>query len=194
MVVELRLELPERGLILVSGPSRGGTSAWAEHLAHRWQGPVLYLATGPDASSDPSWGERVAQHQLRRPGGWRAIEVGAQLCEQLGELASSSAAAPFLLIDSLGTWLAWHLDDTPEQWTERCDALITGLLAQHGPVVLVVEETGWGVVPATAVGGVFRDRLGALQQRLMQHCHSAWLVVAGRALNLMEHSLPVPLP
>ena len=48
------------------------------------------------------------------------------------------------------------------------------------------------MVPATAVGGLFRDRLGALQQVLMRHCHSAWLVVAGRALNLMEHSLPVP--
>lgn len=192
MVVEPRLELPERGLILVSGPSRGGKSAWAEHLAQRWQGPVLYLATGPAAGSDPGWSERVALHQQRRPDGWRALEVGAELSEQLQALAAESASAPLLLIDSLGTWLAWHLDDTPEQWKERCDQLIQGLLAQRAPVVLVVEETGWGVVPATAVGGLFRDRLGALQQVLMQHCHSAWLVVAGRALNLMEHSLPVP--
>ena len=192
MVVEPLPELPERGLILVSGPSRGGKSAWAEHLAHCWRGPVLYLATGPAAGSDPSWSERVAKHQERRPAGWRALEVGAELNEQLQVLAVESASASMLLIDSLGTWLAWHLDDTPEQWRARCDQLIHGLLAQSGPVVLVVEETGWGVVPATAVGGLFRDRLGALQQRLMQHCHSAWLVVAGRALNLMEHSVPVP--
>ena len=193
MVVEPHLTpLPERGLILVSGPSRGGKSAWAEHLAHRWQGPVFYLATGPAAGSDPSWSERVAKHQQRRPDGWRAVEVGAELSEQLQALALDVASSPLLLIDSLGTWLAWHLEDTPEQWTVRCDQFLDGLLAQSGPVVLVVEETGWGVVPATAIGGLFRDRLGALQQRLMQHCHSAWLVVAGRALNLMEHSFPVP--
>ena len=192
MVVEPRAELPERGLILVSGPSRGGKSAWAEHLAHRWQGSVLYLATGPAAGSDPGWSERVAKHQRRRPDAWRALEVGAELIEHLQALALPSAPSPLLLIDSLGTWLAWHLEDTPEQWAARCNQLQEGLLAQRGPVVMVVEETGWGVVPATAVGGLFRDRLGALQQGLMRHCHSAWLVVAGRALNLMEHSLPVP--
>ena len=95
-------------------------------------------------------------------------------------------------MDSLGTWLAWHLDDTNARWLERCDQLRGSLLAQPGPVVMVVEETGWGVVPATAVGGAFRDRLGALQQLLMQHCHSAWLVIGGRALNLMDLSYPVP--
>ena len=193
--------LPQRGLILISGPSRGGKSGWAEHLAHRWSGAVDYLATGAAAGSDPSWTERVLAHQQRRPQHWRCHEVGAALVDHLRARAQGSSAAatspsgappPLLLIDSLGTWLAWHLDDTPEQWMARCDQLLQGLLVQRGPVVLVVEETGWGVVPATAVGGLFRDRLGALQQLLMHHCHSAWLVVAGRALNLMEHSFPVP--
>jgi adenosylcobinamide kinase/adenosylcobinamide-phosphate guanylyltransferase len=190
MVVEL---LPERGLILVSGPSRGGKSAWAEHLAQQYNdGPVLYLATGAGIGSDPSWSERVAKHRDRRPDAWQVLEVGAGLIEQLRALGGDGDPAPLLLIDSLGTWLAWHLDDTAERWGQRCDQLSHALVTQPGPVVLVVEETGWGVVPATAVGGLFRDRLGALQQVLMQHCHTAWLVLAGRAINLIEHSLPVP--
>jgi adenosylcobinamide kinase/adenosylcobinamide-phosphate guanylyltransferase len=190
MVVE---PLLERGLILVSGPSRGGKSAWAEHLAQQYTGgPVLYLATGPGTGSDPSWSERVARHQDRRPDVWQALEVGPELIEQLRALVGDGDPPPLLLIDSLGTWLAWHLDDTAEQWDQRCDQLIHALVTQRGPVVLVVEETGWGVVPATAVGGLFRDRMGALQQLLMQHCHTAWLVVAGRAINLIEYSFPVP--
>jgi len=48
------------------------------------------------------------------------------------------------------------------------------------------------VVPSTAVGGVFRDRLGALQQRLMPHCNAAWLVVSGRALDLLRLGHAVP--
>ena len=32
--------------------------------------------------------------------------------------------------------------------------------------VLVIEETGWGLVPPTAIGGLFRDRLGLLAERL----------------------------
>ncbi|MEN9540341.1 MAG: hypothetical protein RLZZ459_432 [Cyanobacteriota bacterium] len=193
--------LPPRGLILISGPSRGGKSGWAEHLAHSWSGGVDYLATGAASGSDPSWTERVSAHQQRRPPHWRCHEVGGELVEHLLERAQGSAGAgvsassalpPLLLIDSLGTWLAWHLEDPPSQWQNRCAQLLEALALQQGPVLLVVEETGWGVVPATAVGGLFRDRLGALQQTLMQHCQTAWLVVAGRALNLTHLSHPVP--
>jgi adenosylcobinamide kinase/adenosylcobinamide-phosphate guanylyltransferase len=57
---------------------------------------------------------------------------------------------------------------------------------------LVCEEVGWGVVPATAIGGLFRDRCGSLQQRLMAQAEAAWLVVQGRALNLMALGEAVP--
>ena len=57
---------------------------------------------------------------------------------------------------------------------------------------MVIEETGWGVVPPTAIGGLFRDRLGALAQRLDRQAVASWLVVQGRALDL--HALGVPVP
>ena len=66
------------------------------------------------------------------------------------------------------------------------------LLARSQPVVMVVEETGWGVVPATAVGGRFRDRQGELAQVLERHASASWLVVQGRAVNL--HSVGVAVP
>ncbi len=147
---------PNRGLILVSGPSRGGKSGWAEHLAQLVAGPCAYLATGPSAGSDPSWNT-----------GWISIVSVDRPLERFrsGRSASGSARAvegaeppqpaPLLLIDSLGTWLAWHLDDDNSAWLSRCDQLRRSLLAQPGPVVMVVEETGWGVVPATAVGGAY---------------------------------------
>ena len=59
-------------------------------------------------------------------------------------------------------------------------------------IVLVVEETGWGVVPPTAIGGLFRDRLGQLGQRLNDQADESWLVVQGRALNLHQLGIPVP--
>ena len=193
MVVE---PLPDRGLILISGPSRGGKSGWAEHLAQTWAGPVAYLATGQAAAADPAWAERVRRHQVRRPGSWQVAEVGANLVEHLEERAAGTARETgpprLLLIDSLGTWLAWHLEEDAELWRRRCGQLQVALAAQQAPVLLVVEETGWGVVPPTAIGGLFRDRLGALQQQLMASCHTAWLVVAGRALNLTALGVPVP--
>jgi adenosylcobinamide kinase/adenosylcobinamide-phosphate guanylyltransferase len=188
--------LPHRGLLLISGPSRGGKSGWAEHLAHGWSGPVLYLATGPSGEGDPSWQERVELHRDRRPGHWHCLEVGAELVQQLQRLAAKpqaqSDAPPCLLIESLGTWVAWHLEEAEPLWRHRCEALLEALVAQPGPVLLVVEETGWGVVPPTAIGILFRDRLGALQQRLMGCSVGAWLVVAGRALDLFNLGTPVP--
>ena len=56
----------------------------------------------------------------------------------------------------------------------------------------VIEETGWGVVPPTAIGGLFRDRLGALAQRLDRQATRSWLVLQGRAVDLHAFSEPVP--
>ena len=58
--------------------------------------------------------------------------------------------------------------------------------------VVVIEETGWGVVPPTLIGGRFRDRLGSLAQSLDRQAHSAWLVLQGRAVDLHALSQRVP--
>ena len=210
-----------RGLILVSGPSRSGKSRWAEHLADRSGLPVTYLATGADRPGDQPWQQRVLLHRQRRPPHWTTLEVGGELEAALEHLGlelddrasldldgfeqamglsiSSEPGAPravnpskLLLIDSLGTWLAHHLDLDESAWYQRQERLLQALHQQGSPVVLVCEEVGWGVVPPTAIGGLFRDRIGSLQQRLMQQAASAWLVVQGRALNLMALGEPVP--
>jgi adenosylcobinamide kinase/adenosylcobinamide-phosphate guanylyltransferase len=106
--------------------------------------------------------------------------------------SGSTNSAPLLLIDSLGTWVAQHLEADPNAWEEIQTLLLQQLAAYPAPVLLVCEEVGWGVVPPTAVGGLFRDRMGALQQRLMQQAADSWLVVAGRALNLHALGRPVP--
>ena len=66
------------------------------------------------------------------------------------------------------------------------------LRSRSKPVVIVIEETGWGVVPSTAIGGKFRDRQGELAQELERHASASWLVVQGRALDL--HALGVAVP
>ena len=183
-------------LVLVSGPSRGGKSRWAEHLARLDGRPVLYLATGAPSGdgSDAAWQQRVEAHRRRRPADWSCLEPGADLQGALEERLRRDhpQAKHLLLVDSLGSWLAWHLEDSDTRWQQRCDQLLSTLLQPGPPVVLVVEETGWGVVPPTAIGGLFRDRLGALHQQLMRHAGAAWLVLGGRALNLMQFSQPVP--
>jgi adenosylcobinamide kinase/adenosylcobinamide-phosphate guanylyltransferase len=144
-------------------------------------------------ASAPTQGQRESTLTIPIPAASRPQDRTTLPFMANGDAALSSAnPAPLLLIDSLGTWLAHHLDLEESAWHERQDRLLAALDQQHSQVVLVCEEVGWGVVPPTAIGGLFRDRSGSLQQRLMQQATAAWLVVQGRALNLMALGEPVP--
>lgn len=171
----------------MSGPSRGGKSRWAEHLL-RSRSKVTYIATSEDRPQDADWQKRMQQHRDRRPGHWRLIEPGITLAASIhGEERNQS-----LLIDALGGFTAAQLELNDAQWEQASKELIDSLCTRTTPTVVVIEETGWGVVPATAIGGLFRDRQGWLAQRLEQHAIQSWLVVQGRALNLSQLGILVP--
>ncbi|MFO7629797.1 MAG: bifunctional adenosylcobinamide kinase/adenosylcobinamide-phosphate guanylyltransferase [Prochlorococcaceae cyanobacterium] len=175
-------------LTLVCGPSRGGKSRWAEHLADRSPLRVHYLATAADHPNDPSWQARIALHRQRRPQEWILHSPGPALAESLEQFGPSD----LLLVDALGTWLALHLALDAASWQQCQMHFLTALQSCQAAVILVAEETGWGVVPATAIGGLFRDRMGALLDRLHRCCDASWLVLHGRAINLLALSEPVP--
>ncbi|WP_255090082.1 bifunctional adenosylcobinamide kinase/adenosylcobinamide-phosphate guanylyltransferase [Synechococcus sp. Tobar12-5m-g] len=182
--------MAEPALTLVSGPSRSGKSRWAEHLAANSGLPVLYIATGPLRHGDDAWRQRLELHRQRRPASWPTWEVAGGLSEALDRVEPGQ----LLLIDSLGTWLAHHLALESGEWAHCQAELLKALGRCRSAQLIVCEETGWGVVPATAIGGRFRDRLGSLQQQLHQRCLASWLVLHGRALNLLALSQPVPSP
>lgn len=175
-------------LSLVLGPARSGKSRWAEHLAHASGLSVLYVATGGCDPGDSAWQARLDQHRRRRPSHWGCLEVGSNLAPALQALQPDQLA----LVDSLGSWVAHGLDLDDGAWDSACSHLHRSIAACPAPIVLVSEQTGWGVVPATAIGGLFRDRLGALEQTLVQRADVSWLVVAGRALNLTALAQPIP--
>jgi adenosylcobinamide kinase/adenosylcobinamide-phosphate guanylyltransferase len=175
-------------LELITGPARCGKSRWAEHLAASSGLTVHYLATGPQLPDDPAWQERLRLHRLRRPSHWLCQEVGLGLAAALNALTDRDIA----LVDSLGTWVSAGLDLDRQSWLEQCACLQASLVSCASRVLLVSEQVGWGVVPPTAIGGMFRDRLGSLEDQLSPHCQHLWLVVAGRAFDLLPISEPVP--
>jgi adenosylcobinamide kinase/adenosylcobinamide-phosphate guanylyltransferase len=77
-------------------------------------------------------------------------------------------------------------------WEQQCQRLLGAMESCKGTVIVVSEQAGWGVVPPTAIGGLFRDRLGELEQQVMAVATTGWLVVAGRAIDLLTNSLAVP--
>lgn len=180
------MAVADPGLVLVSGPSRSGKSRWAEALV-KHETHVTYVATSAPRPNDTSWQARMRLHRERRPPHWFLVESNLTLAGDLARIPDNHA----VLVDSLGGFVAWGLSLDTTAWEQHCEELLHGLRERKAPLVVVIEETGWGVVPPTPVGGLFRDRLGALAQRLEAVSQRSWLVVQGRAIDL--HAIGVPV-
>ncbi|MEW2575511.1 bifunctional adenosylcobinamide kinase/adenosylcobinamide-phosphate guanylyltransferase [Streptomyces syringium] len=179
-------DLPRRTLVL--GGARSGKSVEAERRLEGFP-DVVYVATGGTREGDREWAARIALHRERRPGSWRTAET----CDLVPLLAEDG---PALLIDCLGLWLTDAMDSV-EAWDDavwanggaralakRVAELAAAVRATPRTVVLVSNEVGSGVVPATASGRRFRDELGRLNTAVAAECEHVLLVVAGQPLPL----------
>lgn len=174
--------------ILVTGPARSGKSEWAEWLAQQSQQPVTYVATAQTRADDPEWQARIEAHRQRRPPSWRSLEIPLAVSAALAQAQTNEC----WLVDSLGTWLANHLDQPEIEWKQLLEQTLAAVATFPGTLILVAEETGWGVVPAYPAGRVFRDRLGTLTRRIGAMTDKTYLVVAGYAVDLhaVGHLVP----
>jgi adenosylcobinamide kinase/adenosylcobinamide-phosphate guanylyltransferase len=189
-------------LTLITGPVRSGKSAYAERLASSYGLPVTYVATARIDPTDAEMADRVARHRAGRPADWTTCEVWGSDRPDVATLVGTTPAGRVLLIDSLGTWLAGHLldlealaeRDAPaalREVEEATAALGPALAETAATVVLVAEETGWGLVPPSALGRIFRDHLGRLTKAFAQRADRVELVVAGYAIDLKAVGRPV---
>jgi adenosylcobinamide kinase/adenosylcobinamide-phosphate guanylyltransferase len=175
-------ELSSKQIILVTGSARSGKSEWAEMLAKQTDKIVIYIATASIDSSDREWQAKIARHQQRRPSHWQTLSLPTEIAPTI----TKALASHCLLIDSLGTWVANLLDLEESLWQETTERLLTSLELTAAEVILVGEETGWGVVPAYESGRIFRDRLGHLLRQIGSLADAVYLVAGGHALNLRE--------
>jgi adenosylcobinamide kinase / adenosylcobinamide-phosphate guanylyltransferase len=177
-----------RQLILVTGAARSGKSEWAEHLASQSNQAVTYIATATVDPTDREWQERILSHQQRRPATWQTVMTVANLAA----IVDRASATECLLVDSLGTWVANLLDRSDDDWLELTQELLACLQTSLATVILVAEETGWGVVPAYPSGRLFRDRLGMLSRQIGTVADVVYLITGGRVLNLAELGVKLP--
>src|SRR5260221_4139948 len=135
------------------------------------RGPWIYVAAG--GACDLEMAERIAAHQARRGAGWRTLETPRDV---VGALAAHGTAP--LLVDCLTLWLSNALlaGEDVEAEIERLEAALAKAAA---PLVLVVNEVGFGIVPDNALGRRFRDLQGQLNQRIAARADRFVLVVAG---------------
>ena len=165
-------------LILVIGGARSGKSRHAEGIVRELPPPWLYVATA-EALDDEMRG-RIAHHRDRRDERWEVVEAPRDLPEILRHLAG--ARQP-MLVDCLTLWLSNCLlaGLDPDEVTDR---LVAALETAPGPVVLVTNEVGLGIVPDTPLGRRFRDAQGRLNQRVAGIADRVVMMVAGLPLTV----------
>jgi len=173
----LTVSLPPLTLIL--GGQRSGKSAYAESL---FGAGGVYLATGH--ASDAEMAERIDAHIERRGEGWVTIEEPLDLGAALVRTAKLHGDKPVLL-DSLGLWVA-NMQHTGCAPVIEAEVLAEAFVRHPGPVVVVSDEVGLGVIPMNAVARAFVDALGLVNQIVAARAHRVVLVSAGLALMLKQ--------
>jgi adenosylcobinamide kinase/adenosylcobinamide-phosphate guanylyltransferase len=173
---------------LILGGARSGKSAYGEALVEAEPGACVYLATAE--AGDGEMAQRIARHRARRGGRWRTIEEPLALPETLAEATRPDAT---VLVDCLTLWLSNLLlaERDPEAETA---ALVDRLSQLAGPVILIGNEVGLGIVPENALARRFRDAAGQLNQAVAAAAARVVLVTAGLPQilknDVAEHRCP----
>lgn len=170
---------------LVLGGARSGKSTFAEQLASQSGLDRIFLATG--LALDDEMSTRIAYHRSQRSEAWLTIEEPLRIAEAIGR---ESSATRILVVDCLTLWLS-NLMHAGLEPSKEADGLIASLGGSAGPVILVSNEVGLGIVPQTPLGRAFRDAQGRLNQRLAMAVGDVVFVAAGLPLWL-KRTPPVP--
>ena len=109
-------------------------------------------------------------------------------------LASAGGAETLRVVDCLTLWLTREMmpmdtDSERNRPAASSDTASTAMLLEAiatcpGPVVLVGNEIGLGVIPLGREVRAFVDALGALNQQVAAVCERVTLMVAGLPLSL----------
>lgn len=186
-------------IAVLTGPVRSGKSGMALDLAADHGGPVVVAVGGRE--DDTEMERRIAAHRAARPACVTVIEAGADVA-WVADVPSQSC----LVVDCLGTILGRAFvnvigedatlapGEVEATAQAAADALVSALLSRDGDTVVVTNEVGWGVVPAFPAGRLFRDVIGRANRALVDAADGAWLIVAGRAIDLKQHTKGVGWP
>jgi adenosylcobinamide kinase/adenosylcobinamide-phosphate guanylyltransferase len=175
-IMTLPATLPR--LTLVLGGARSGKSRHAEMLVERAGLACHYLATG--TAGDAEMAARIEAHQARRGEHWTLHEEPLALAASLARISAPDRA---LLVDCLTLWLG-NLMLAERDLAAETEGLVQALAAARGPIVLVSNEVGQGVVPLNAMARAFVDAAGHLHQRIAALADRVELVTAGLPLTL----------
>ena len=192
---------------LILGGQKSGKSRRAELLAAAWlaqppaagQPPHRAVLIATACAHDAEMRQRIARHQRERAArvpGLRTLEAPHKLP---AAIARAGGAETLRVVDCLTLWLTQQLMPPPQaapQGAEKMPSshspqdlaamLLKAIASCPGPIVLVGNEIGLGVIPLGREVRAFVDALGQLNQRVAAACQRVTLMAAGLPLLLKD--------
>ena len=182
---------------LIVGGQKSGKSGRAQDLAQAWLAADeghrgLLIATA--VATDEEMRARITRHQADRA---RQLPQLVTIEEPLALpecILRHSRADTLVVVDCLTLWLtnlSWPghrvqlpAGQEPPDPPRMVDALLDAIRGAPGPLVLVSNEIGLGVIPMGRDVRQFVDTLGLLNQRVGRVCARATFMAAGLPLFL----------
>lgn len=180
--------------LLLLGGQKSGKSRQAELLARAWLQAdagrsASLIATG--TAYDAEMEQRIARHQRDRRERVPQLATLEAPRDVAQLLQAHSRPEHLLVVDCLTLWLTnWLMPMEPSEvapaqaWQVQCDAFVAALQAATGPVILVSNEIGLGVIPMGREVRAFVDALGLLNQQAAAVCNRVQLMAAGLPLQM----------
>lgn len=178
--------------ILLTGGARSGKSTYAEEMARRYGGSVLFVATAE--AGDEEMRRRIEKHKKSRPAGWDTIEVtrgvGRRIKENIGGASVVIVDCITLLVNNI---LCQCIDRVGEQFDVKAverevitetEELIGCMKNSAANFIVVTNEVGTGIIPDNPMARLYRDLLGRANQMLARHADQVHLMVAGLPLRV----------
>jgi len=164
--------------LFVLGGARSGKSRYAQARAESLTGDLLYIATAQ--AFDEEMEERIAHHQADRGPRWSTLDVPLDLPPAI---LANAAPDRVLLVDCLTLWTS-NLMFAERDLDAETEALATAVTEASGPVILVANEVGLGIVPDNALARRFRDAAGRINQAIAAAADEVQFIAAGLPLRL----------
>jgi adenosylcobinamide kinase/adenosylcobinamide-phosphate guanylyltransferase len=170
--------------VFVIGGCRSGKSRHALDLVQTMgANKKIFIATC--VPQDDEMHLRVANHQKERDQSWKTVEAPIQLPETILQNAHTGSV---VLVDCLTLWinnLMMEKDDI-HYIDGKIVELIKAVQSAEGPVVLVSNEVGTGIVPENKPARVYRDLVGSVNQAVARAVDRVEMVVAGIPVTIKE--------
>lgn len=180
-------------MIFITGGARSGKSTFAENLSKKYNKNITYIATLNFI--DEEMENRIEKHKSRRDSSFTTIEAYKEFSKVFLNIPKDN----IILLDCVSNMLNNFLfekeidfENINNQEVEALevriekefDELLVEIDKHKNDVILVTNEVGLGLVPPYALGRIYRDILGRINQKLAQRASEVYFVVSGIPMKI----------